>query len=157
MMEAEFGYEVTYVPYPGGGAVAKELADKRIDSTVNNPAEQSGFMQAGKTKPLVAFTDERLEAYADVPTAKELGHDIVYYMQRSISGPPGMSAEAQQWYVDLFRQLYESEEWQTFCADEGLDCGTWVASEDLGRFHATQLERHKRLIETVAPEAPAGQ
>lgn len=157
MMENEFGYEVTYIPYPGGGTVAKELVGNQIDSTVNNPAEQNEFMRAGETKPLVQFTGERMEAYPDVPTAKELGHDIEYYMQRSINGPPGMSEEARQWYVDLFSTLYQSEEWQKFCVEDGLDCTEWVAGDDLGSFHMSQLERHKQLIESVGAEAITGE
>jgi putative tricarboxylic transport membrane protein len=157
MMESEFDYEVTYIPYPGGGTVAKELVGNQIDSTVNNPAEQNEFMRAGETKPLVQFTAERMEAYPDVPTAKELGHDIEYYMQRSINGPPGMSEEARQWYIDLFHTLYESEEWQTFCVEDGLNCEEWVAGDDLGQFHQAQLERHKALIESVGAEAITGE
>jgi putative tricarboxylic transport membrane protein len=157
MMEAEFGYKVTYIPFPGGGTVAKNLIGKHIDSTVNNPAEQSEFWRAGQSRPIVQFTDERMEAFADVPTAKELGHDIVYYMQRSINGPPGMSKEAQDWYINLFKTLYESEEWQKFCTDEGLFCTEWVAGDDLAKFHATQLARHKQLIDAVGAEAITGQ
>jgi tripartite-type tricarboxylate transporter receptor subunit TctC len=114
MMENEFGYDVTYIPFPGGGTVAKNLIGKHVDSTVNNPAEQGEFYRAGDSRPLVQFTGERMAAYPDVPTAKELGHDIEYYMQRSINGPPGMSDEARQWYIDLFKTLYESEEWQKY-------------------------------------------
>jgi len=72
MMEKEFGYEVTYIPFPGGGTVAKNLIGKQIDSTVNNPAEQGEFFRAGKSRPIVQFTGERMAAYKDVPTAKEL-------------------------------------------------------------------------------------
>ena len=107
MMEKEFGYQVTYIPFPGGGTVAKNLIGKQIDSTVNNPAEQGEFFRAGQSRPIVQFTGERMAAYKDVPTAKELGHDIEYYMQRSINGPPGMSKEAQDWYIDLFSKLYQ--------------------------------------------------
>ena len=157
MMEAEFGYEVTYIPFPGGGTVAKNLVGKHIDSTVNNPAEQNEFYRAGNTKPLVQFTGERMAAYPDIPTAKELGVDIEYYMQRSINGPPGMSAEAQEWYINLFSTLYQSEEWQQFCIDDGLDCTEWVAGADLGGFHATQIQRHKELIEQVGAAAITGE
>ena len=153
MMEAEFGYDVTYIPFDGGGTVAKNLVGNYIDSTVNNPAEQNEFYRAGNTKPIVQFTGERMEAYPDIPTAKELGHDIEYYMQRSINGPPGMSAEAQQWYIDLFATLYESEEWQQFCVEDGLNCEEWVAGEELAEFHAAQLERHRELIEAVGADA----
>ena len=67
MMENEFGYEVTYIPFPGGGTVAKNLIGKHIDSTVNNPSEQNEFYRAGKSKPLVQFTGERAGAYPDIP------------------------------------------------------------------------------------------
>ena len=157
MMENEFDYSVTYIPFPGGGTVAKNLVGKHIDSTVNNPAEQNEFMRAGQSKPLVQFTGERMAAYPDVPTAKELGHDIEYYMQRSINGPPGMSAEAREWYINLFNTLYESEEWQTFCVEDGLDCTEWVAGDDLAQFHDAQLKRHVELIEAVGAEAITGQ
>ncbi|HUE46832.1 MAG TPA: tripartite tricarboxylate transporter substrate-binding protein [Aestuariivirgaceae bacterium] len=157
MLENEFGLDITYIPFPGGGTVAKNLIGKHVDSTVNNPAEQNEFFRAGQSKPLVQFTDERMEAFPDVPTAKELGHDVVYYMQRSINGPPGMSEEARQFYIDLFSQLYQSEEWQKYCVDEGLDCEEWVAGDDLAGFHQTQLKRHRELIEKVGAEAITGQ
>jgi tripartite-type tricarboxylate transporter receptor subunit TctC len=157
MMEAEFGYDVTYIPFEGGGTVAKNLVGNHIDSTVNNPAEQMEFWRAGETKPIVQFTDERSVVFPDVPTAKELGHDVVYYMQRSINGPPGMSKEAQDWYAQLFEALYESDEWQGYCQSEGLNCEEWVAEDELGEFHKTQLERHKQLIAKVGAEAITGE
>ena len=157
MMEKEFGYEVTYIPFPGGGTVAKNLVGKHIDSTVNNPAEQSEFYRAGNTKPLVQFTAERLPAYPDIPTAKEAGVDMQYYMQRSINGPPGMSAEAQEFYIGVFKQLFDSEEWQTFCTDDGLACDTWLAGGDLGKYHTEQIVLHKELIESVGASAITGE
>jgi tripartite-type tricarboxylate transporter receptor subunit TctC len=153
MMEAEFGYDVTYIPFPGGGTVAKNLIGKHIDSTVNNPSEQNEFYRAGKSKPIVAFTPERMKNYPDVPTARELGHDIVYFMQRSINGPPGMDPEAQAFYIDLFKKVFDSEEWQKFCTDDGLECGEWLGGADLATFHEEQLKRHKALIEKVGAKA----
>jgi tripartite-type tricarboxylate transporter receptor subunit TctC len=157
MMEAEFGYEVTYIPFPGGGTVAKNLIGKHVDSTVNNPAEQNEFFRAGQSRPIVQFTGERMSAYPDVPTAMELGHDIEYYMQRSINGPPGMSAEAQEWYINLFKTLYDSEEWQQYCVDDGLDCSEWIAGTDLASFHSAQVDRHVSLIEEVGADALTGE
>ena len=153
MMEAAFSYDVTYIPFPGGGTVAKNLIGKHIDSTVNNPAEQNEFYRAGKSKPLVQFTPERMAAYKDIPTARELGHDIVYFMQRSINGPPGMDPEAQAFYIDLFKKVFDSEEWQKFCTDDGLECSEWLGGADLAAFHAEQLKRHKALIEQVGAAA----
>jgi len=157
LMEKEFDYDVTYIPFPGGGTVAKNLVGKHIDSTVNNPAEQNEFYRAGNTKPIVQFTAERLASYPDIPTAKELGHDLEYYMQRSINGPPGMSAEAQAWYINLFETLFNSEEWQKFCVEDGLACEEWMAGDDLAAFHAAEIAKHKELIEAVGASAITGE
>lgn len=157
MMEAAFEYDVTYIPFPGGGTVAKNLVGNQIDSTVNNPAEQMEFYRAGNTKPLVQFTGERMAAFPDVPTAKELGVDIEYYMQRSVNGPPGMSEEAVAFYTNVFQELFNSQEWQDYCTSDGLTCDNFMSGEELGNFHATQLEAHKKLIEQVGAKAITGE
>lgn len=54
-----FGLSMKYIPYKGGGAVAKDVAGKQINSSVNNPSEALGFYESGDMVPLVAFTNER--------------------------------------------------------------------------------------------------
>jgi len=157
MMEAEFGFEVTYIPFPGGGTVAKNLVGNQIDSTVNNPSEQMEFYRAGNSKPLVQFTSERMVAFPDTPTAKELGVDIEYYMQRSVNGPPGMDPEAVEWYTNLFQTLFDSEEWQSFCESDGLTCEAMMKGDELASFHATQKDAHVKLIEQVGATAITGE
>jgi putative tricarboxylic transport membrane protein len=158
MLGSEFGLDnITYIPFPGGGTVAKNLVGGHIEATVNNPSEQIEFWRAGDTKPIVQFTDKRMSQFPDVPTAKEEGHDIEYYMQRSFNGPPGMSPEAQAWYVNLFKTLFESKEWQDYCKSDGLTCDVWVGGADLGAFHEKQLERHKELIDKVGAKAISGE
>lgn len=153
MMEKELGYKVTYIPFPGGGTVAKNLVGKQIDSTVNNPSEQMEFWRAGNTKPLVQFNGERTAPFEDVPTAKELGVDIEYYMQRSISGPAGMDPEAVAWYQNLFEELFNSKEWQDYCTSDGLTCDKWITGAELSAFHDAQLKRHVELIEAVGADS----
>ena len=104
MLENEFGVEMTYVPFEGGGDVAKALVGGHVDSTVNNPSEQMGFYNADKAVPIAAFTEERIEAFPDTPTMTELGHDLVYAMQRSFVAPKGMPEEAVAYYTDIFAQ-----------------------------------------------------
>ena len=147
LLETEFGLDMTYVPFPGGGTVAKNLVGQHIDSTVNNPAEQMGFFEAGQSRPLMALTPERLPQFPEVPTSAELGHgDLVYYMQRSINAPPEMSADAQAFYVDLFKKVFDSEEWQGFCASDGVFCDQWLAGSDLAEYHKQEKIKHEKLL-----------
>ena len=98
-LEKKFGIKVTYVPFRGGGTVAKQLIGKHINSTVNNPSEQAGFWDAGKSRALASFTPPgKLKGkFGNIPTFQELGYgyDMVYYMQRSIIAPPGVGKDVQ--------------------------------------------------------------
>lgn len=147
-MEGELGIDVKYIPYSGGGEVAKELAGQQIMATVNNPAEAKGFHASGDVVPLVAFSDERMEAFPDVPTLKELGHDFSYYNQRAVVGAPGMSDEAAAYYQDLFQQIYESEEWQGYMESESLSPLPMNPDEQKA-YWQQQIERHKELLSTL--------
>jgi tripartite-type tricarboxylate transporter receptor subunit TctC len=53
MLEKAYGVRHTYVPFKGGGTVAKNLIGNHVESTVNNPSEQLGFYEAGKSRPLI--------------------------------------------------------------------------------------------------------
>ena len=118
-----YGLNMKYVPYKGGGRVAKELAGKNADSTVNNPSEQLGFFQAGKTVPIGAFTPKRLPLFKNAPTFKEMGKDFVYFMQRTVVGAPGMSKGSASYYQGLFKKIFNSKEWQGYMKKKSLQGG----------------------------------
>ena len=48
------------------------------------------------------------------------GFDMSYLMLRGIFMPPGVSKEAQEWYVDLFRKVTETPEWKKYLSDNAL-------------------------------------
>ncbi len=148
MLERAYGLSMTYVPFKGGGTVAKNLIGKHINSTVNNPSEQIGFYQAGKSRPLAAFTPERLPAFPDVPTFRELGKDLVYFMQRSIVAPPDMPKEAQAFYEDVFRKVYDSDEWIAYSKKKSLN-RAWLTGDELTAYFVAEREKHRALLKSL--------
>ncbi len=144
-LNAAYGLDMKYVPYKGGGKVAKQLAGQHANSTVNNPSEQEGFYASGDTVPLAVFTPDRLEMFPDAPTFKELGQDFVYFMQRSVVGAPGMSDEAAAYYVDLFQKVYDSEDWQTYRKKKSL-YGDFLSGQGLMDYWMKEREIHKVML-----------
>ncbi len=143
-----YDLNMKYVPYKGGGRVAKELAGKHADSTVNNPSEQLGFYEAGNTRPLAAFTPQRLDLFKDAPTFKELGKNFVYFMQRSVVGAPGMSKEAEAYYRDVFARVYASEEWQQYMKKKSLQ-GGFLTGDKLKTYWAGEKANHKIMLKDI--------
>ena len=152
MLEKKFGIKVTYVPYKGGGTVAKELIGKHINSTVNNPSEQAGFWEAGKSRPLASFTPKgKLTGrFGDIPTFEELGYgtDMVYYMQRSVIAPAGIDKDVQAFYVGVFEKVYKSDEWQEYLDKKGLIPG-WLTGTALTEYFVAEREAHRQMLKAA--------
>jgi tripartite-type tricarboxylate transporter receptor subunit TctC len=152
-LNATYNLQMTYKSFGGGGEVARELAEKRADSTVNNPSEQDEFYPKGITKPLVAFTPARLSAYAAVPPLRETGMDFHYYMQRSVVGAPRMSAEARSFWQQLFRRIFDSAEWKAYRQKNSLR-GDFLTGQALMSYWLAERDKHARwkiAIELMRP------
>ncbi|MEM9248677.1 MAG: tripartite tricarboxylate transporter substrate binding protein [Pseudomonadota bacterium] len=152
MLAEEFGLNITYVPYSGGGDVAKALVGGHIDSTVNNPSEQLGFYKAGKSRPIAAFTAERIESFPDTPTMTELGFPMTYGMQRSFVGPADMPAEAVAYYTQMFEALNELEEWQTYTSESAL-APDFLTGEDLQTYFLKERDKHQAILQSMGEGA----
>ncbi len=144
-LNSAYGLNMKYVPYKGGGKVAKELAGNNAHSTVNNPSEQLGFYEAGNTKPLACFTDERINLFPDAPTFKELGKDFVYYMQRTVVGAPSMDPAAAAYYDKLFTEVFNSEEWQGYRSKKALQ-GPLLQGQALMDYWVKEREIHRQML-----------
>jgi putative tricarboxylic transport membrane protein len=142
-LNSTYGLKMKYKAFGGGGEVARELAEKRIDSTVNNPAEQKEFFPKGVTKPISTFTPQRLEMHLRVPTFRETGMDFQYFMQRSVVGAPGMSQPAQAYYMSLFKRVFDTPEWQDYMKRNSLR-GTFLAGPQLMNYWLKEREKHER-------------
>jgi putative tricarboxylic transport membrane protein len=140
-----YGLSIKYIPYKGGGAVAKDLAGEQIDSSVNNPSEALGFYESGDVIPLVAFTDERLALFPDVRTLKETGGDFSYFMQRAVVGAPGMSDDALAYYNSLFQNVFDTDKWQGYRTKKAL-LGAKIEGDELRAYWTTQRERHLVIL-----------
>ena len=144
-LNSAYGLNMKYVPYKGGGKVAKQLAGKHAHSTVNNPSEQEGFHKAGITIPLAAFTPDRLDLFPNAPTFRELGKDFVYFMQRSVVGAPGMSDEAVAYYQELFKKVFDSPEWQNYRKKKSLR-GDYLSGAKLMEYWMQERDIHKAML-----------
>ena len=152
MLEKKFGIKHTYIPFKGGGTVAKQLIGNHINSTVNNPSEQAGFWSAKKSIPLASFTPKgKLTGrFGQIPTFAELGYgnDMVYYMQRSVVAPPKMSKDAQAFYVGVFDKVYKTDAWQSYLKKKGLIPG-WMTGDKLTKYFIHERAEHRKLLKNA--------
>jgi putative tricarboxylic transport membrane protein len=156
-MEAATGARWTYVPYKGGGEIATQVTGKHINSSVNNPLEAVSHWRAGTQRPLCLFDSERsvytnnvteTQSWADIPTCKESGVDVVYQMLRGIFTTPGASQEVVDYYVGVFQKVSETEEWAKF-----METGAFNQTQMIGEEYRAWLTEAENTHRSLMQEA----
>ncbi|MGJ4932435.1 Bug family tripartite tricarboxylate transporter substrate binding protein [Bradyrhizobium sp. HKCCYLS2038] len=153
-MEKTTGAKFTYIPYKGGGEVAVQLVGNHVDSTVNNPIEAVAQWRGGKVRPLCVFDDKPMgydeqitdgKAWKDIPTCKSQGLDIEYVMLRGIFMSPRATKDQIDYYVDLFKKVRETPEWQDFMKTGAFNT-TFMTGVDYAKWVETEEKRHELLM-----------
>ena len=86
LLEQKIGAQFTHVPYKGDADAANALLAKHNKSAVfGNTALP--YLNAGKMRALAIAAPQRSPAFADVPTFKEQGYDIVVPSPLGLAGP----------------------------------------------------------------------
>jgi tripartite-type tricarboxylate transporter receptor subunit TctC len=96
--------KMRHVPTTGGGPALTQLLGGHVTLTAGGPAAISGHVKAGKLRTIVSWGAERHPNYKDVPTFKEQGYDIVYYIWAGLFVPAGTPAAATKVLRDTVRK-----------------------------------------------------
>lgn len=150
--------EFRYVPSGGGGEVASQVAGGHMDFNVNQPAEAMPHYPE-RLQPIVQFVPERNPEFPDVPTHweleigtdKEVMDGVTYaemldietglHQMRGVMGPPDMPEEAVAWYENFFKQIFETDEWQTFMKNNAQS-PVFMGADEYGEFLVTFEDNH---------------
>jgi tripartite-type tricarboxylate transporter receptor subunit TctC len=156
-IEQKTGAKFTYIPFKGGGAVATQLVGGHVDSSVNNPIEAVAQWRGGNLRPLCVFDQKRLPykakvtkdmSWGDIPVCKEAGLDVDYLMLRGIFMAPGVSQEHVQYYLDLFKKVMATPEWQKLM-EEGAFNRTALSGKQYADWVAKEEARHVSLMKAA--------
>ncbi len=122
-LEHAAGVKFKYVALKGGGDVAQALADKNVDSTLNNPIEALKHWSGGKVRPLGVFDSQPIGStepivgdagWNSIPTMKGQGYNIEYLMMRGIFAAPEIPRDAKLYYVEVMARITRTPEWQAY-------------------------------------------
>ncbi len=169
LLETAGATRIGYVPLKGGGDVARALAAREVDMTVNNPIEAEKLWREGAVRPLCVFDGKPLDyrtpvaggrSWADLPTCMSFGIPVQYLMMRGIFTTAGATPEQVAYYNRLLDKVRALPEWQGLMARgafnttvlKGAAFVDWLDKAD--SFHRV-LMREAKFKAPAAPLAPA--
>lgn len=109
--------KMRHVPTNGGGPAITVLLGGHVEMTAGGPAAISSHVKAGKLRPIVSWGAKRHEAYPDVPTFKELGYDIEYYIWAGMFAPRGTPEPVMKVLRDATRKTVEDPDFKKTMAN----------------------------------------
>ncbi len=112
--------DIQWVQYSGGGDAVTQLIGGHVKAVLTDIGEIGGFIKSGDVKVLAVMSDERLDAFPDLPTAKEQGLDLVGYNWRGFYMGGDVSDEAYNAWADIMREFYATDAWQKAAVENGL-------------------------------------
>ena len=104
--------KMRHVPTSGGGPAITALLGGHVEMTAGGPAAISGHVKAGKMRPIVGWGAKRHEAYPQIPTFKELGYDIEYYIWAGMFAPRGTPEPVMKVLRDAARKVVDDPDFK---------------------------------------------
>jgi tripartite-type tricarboxylate transporter receptor subunit TctC len=139
------GLQMKHLPTNGGGPALTALIGNNSQMLVSSIAAASGQMKAGKARALASFGAQRSPAHPDVPTMKELGYDIEFYLWVGLFAPKGTPEPIVATLREVAKQAAAVEQFQQAMKNIGQE----VAYLDQPEFKAFWDADAKRVEEAV--------
>lgn len=112
--------QVKYIGLDGGADAITQTVGGFAQAMTGDLSEITGFIKSGDVRPIAVLSDERIEGFDDIPTAKEQGVDLTAMNWRGIYVPKGISDERYDEWVETLKQVGASDEWKQAMAENGL-------------------------------------
>ena len=115
------GIRLRHLPTAGGGPALTAVLGNNSQVLVSSIAAANSQIKAGKLKPLAVFSAERAPALPEVPTLKELGYDVDFYLWLGMFAPKGTPEPIIGFWRDMSRKAADSEQFKSAVKNLGQD------------------------------------
>src|SRR5215470_8009492 len=145
LLQAAGGLRMRHLPTTGGGPATTAVLGKHAALWASPPALALPHVKAGKMRVLATWGGARLAAFPEVPTLKELGYDVEYYLWAGLFTPKGTPPAVVKALRDAVRQSVQDAEFRS-AMDKAQ---TPIAYQDADEFKAWWDKDAARLGEVV--------
>jgi tripartite-type tricarboxylate transporter receptor subunit TctC len=138
---------LNHVPYKGNADQMQALLGGHI-MAASDATGWDRFVDSGQMRLLVTFGEQRTKRWPAVPTAKELGYDVVGNSPYGLVGPKGMDAAVVKTLHDAFKKALDDPKHQELL--DSLNQDLWYKSgEEYAAWAKATYASERALIERL--------
>ncbi|WP_298925771.1 tripartite tricarboxylate transporter substrate binding protein [uncultured Ramlibacter sp.] len=152
LIAQQLGIQLNHIPFKGSADLAVAISGGHIMAA----ADSTGFaplVQAGKIRVLNTWGEKRLDKFADAPTLKELGINIVQNSPFGIGAPRGTPTDVVAKLHDAFKKAMEDPSYVAALARYDM-LPMYMSSSAYTKFAQDTFATEKALVEKLGLAKP---
>jgi tripartite-type tricarboxylate transporter receptor subunit TctC len=143
------GFVIQHVPYKGSGPSAIDLIAGQIPLLISTFSSVSAYYKAGRLRILAVFSEARMAASPEIPTALESGvPGMLAYTYSIICAPAGTPPPVIDALYRATEQVIRDKSFQTESRDLGFE-SVDSSPEKASRFIKEELARWAPIIKAT--------
>ncbi len=143
----EAGLDVVHAPFRGDTEALTALLGGQVQAVVSS-STIIPFLKDGKVRALATAAPERPQAFADIPTLKELGYPVTVPSPLGVAGPKDLPAEIVTKLEDAVKAAMEGERFQKLIQDYGIRTN-YMDHKAYTEFAVKAFQSEKEVVEML--------
>jgi len=137
-----------HLPTAGGGPAITAALGNNAQLTTQTVQATLSHVKAGKLRALATFGATRSKTLPDVPTMKELGYDVTYYLWVGLFAPKNTPAPIIATLTAAIDQAAASPQFKEPLTNVGLE-PSYLPAAEFAKFWDEDLKRSEETIRQI--------
>jgi tripartite-type tricarboxylate transporter receptor subunit TctC len=137
-----------HVPYKGGGPAMAALLAGETNLGAQSPGVSNPHIKSGKIRVLGSWAGARTASLPDVPTMKEQGYDVEFYIWAGVFAPAGLAPEVRERLTAAVRQAVQDPEFVKALANVNTPVN-YKEGKDFDAFLDTDTKRLAAVVQKM--------
>jgi len=142
------GLQLRHLPTSGGGPALTALLGNNSNVAILALSGALAQIKAGKLRPLALMGGSRASAVPDVPTMKELGYDLEYYLWVGIFAPKNTPQNAVTVLRSAIGKAANSDQYKATLSNLGLSLA-YLDQPEFAKFWAVDAQRVVAAVQSI--------
>ena len=140
--------KLRHLPTAGGGPALTALMGNNSQALVSSVSACLAQVKAGKARALACFGSERAKALPDVPTLKELGFNVEYYLWVGVFAPKGTPDAVIATLRDVFNKAAHTDQFKAALVNLGQDLA-YLDQPEFAKFWDADAKRIQEAVREI--------
>jgi tripartite-type tricarboxylate transporter receptor subunit TctC len=151
LADAAGGLKMRHLPTNGGGPAITALLGNNVMASTQSVTATLSHIKAGKLRPLVLFGGKRSKVLPDVPTMKELGYDVEYYLWVGLFAPKGTPKPVVATLISSLDKAAQSDLFKSAVAKMGQE-PTYISGDAFAKFWDVDAKAVEAAVRSIGKQ-----